>query len=156
MTIEQQIQYCIKAAFLDYLEGEEGETESEITIHATKLDNLPDEEFDDQLYPAIVINTGTPVPDGHKSAILTVPMWITCHSYLPSDPKREAASEMAEAVFMVISQIQDWEDFLPEDATAEVNAVLIESGEEPTVMGPLFAQTTNCRVAACYHNNGGA
>lgn len=148
MTIEQEIQFAAKAAFVAYLEDVDF-GESAPIVHAVKLDN--DEESDDDAegYPCIVIDTSTPVPIGNKSAIANVPLYIRCLSYLPNDRKREAFSLICEAVYRVMQDTEEWETYQSETPPVDISAIMIESSEEPAIAGMVLEQRTVCTVAAC-------
>jgi len=143
MTIEQQIQSAIKAAFEEAFE----DFEYDVYVHAVKLDNdVTDTENDKEQYPAVVINTSTPVPQGHKSRNLEIPCWITIMTYLPDDRKRVMLSEIAEAVFQILHGADNWDEYEDDEKTVETNAVVIDSSEEPATSGMLMIQVTNCTV----------
>jgi hypothetical protein len=146
MTIEQEIQYAIRAALQAKLTAAELTT---VSVHAQKLDAVDDEESE-ETYPVIVVSTNTPKPAGHKSQILDVDGWITIMSYLPDDRKKDIFSEMAEVVFRAVHDTDDWEALLPDDSVANISAISIESGEEPGVDDFIMSQTTNVLIHAFY------
>jgi len=148
MTREQQIQYAIKAALEAEIEAAFAEADFSVKVHAVKIDNAPDDYDDKEEYPTVIINTSTPVPAGHKSRIVEVPCWVRIMTYGPDDRKREQFAYIAEVVFKVLHETEDWAVFEDVDKTLEINAVAISSSEEPTADGLLITQTTNCAVNA--------
>jgi len=145
MTREQEIQTALKAAFLAALETA-GITNTK--VYAIKLDNAEDNDEDAESYPVIVINTSTPVPQGHKSYILEFPCWIQVQIFSADDKKREEFSFLSEIVFNVLDGVDDWTEYEVEDAAQEINAVMINSSEEPATDGVILIQTTNCTIHA--------
>lgn len=144
MTKEQQIQHALKQALKDALEA----LEYDVAVHATKLDDSPTAETEDEVYPCVVINTSTPIPAGHKSRIIEAPAWITIMSYLPDDLKSARFAEIAEIVFATLHGIDDWSEFEATGKTIEINACVISSSEEPSIDGFKVIQTTVCAVHA--------
>ena len=156
MTIEQEIQTAVKAALAAWIAAADEEAATDevplsalIHLHAVKLDNDETAEDDAEGYPAIVIDTSTPVPAGHKSAIAEVPLYIRVLTYLPTDRKRALFSELNELVFRAIHETTDWEDYQSASPVVAINAIMIESSEEPGVSGMYMEQRTTCTVAAC-------
>jgi hypothetical protein len=151
MTKEQQIQYAIKAALQAKIAEEE--LEYDVYVHGIELDNDESEEYDEEKYPCIVIVTGIPVPLGHKSQILDIPMWIRVMSYLPDDKKRQRFSQIKECVFDKLHDTDDWVTYQSypeaEAIKVEMNAVTIDNGEEPTIDGDgRLTQSVPCTVHA--------
>jgi len=146
MTIEQEIQATVKAAFLDAVDAY-----STLIVHAVKLDNDEDATDDAEAYPAIVIDTSTPVPMGHKSAIAEVPLFVRCLAYMPDDRKSGELAELAELAFRVIHRTDDWTEFQSQDPPCHITAILITSSEQPVVIGGsmVMEQSTQCTVAIC-------
>lgn len=157
MTIEQEIHTALKAAIAEALESvtltdADGNTVT-VKLHAVKLDNRDEPEtddFDEELFPAIVIDTSTPVPEGHKSALADAPAFITVQTYMPNDPGRAHFAELTEVVFRTIHGTTDWEDYQTDAPRGvDINAILIASSEEPTMAGWVMEQRTECRVSLC-------
>lgn len=144
MTKEQQIQYALKQALEEALES----LELSVVVHAVQLDNAPLSDNDTETYPAVTISTGMPVPIGHKSAILDIQCWVRIMSYLPDDRKREYFSQIKEAVFNKIHDTEDWSEYEVEEKTIEINAVVIDSSEEPELSGMLIVQPFKCMIHA--------
>lgn len=144
MTKEQQIQTALKNALEEALDA----LEYDVAVHATKLDDSPTSETENEIYPCVVINTSTPVPAGHKSRIIETPAWITIMSYLPDDLKSARFAEIAEIVFATLHGIDNWSDYEDTSKTIEINACVISSSEEPSIDGFKLIQTTVCAVHA--------
>jgi hypothetical protein len=142
LTIEQQVQYALRAAIEEALEDAALECKV-VAILLDSVDSEDDSEAEEETYPAIVINTATPVPVGHQSAIMDMAGSLTVLTYLPDDRRKRALAALAGVVLDVIRSVEDWDDYLPEDATIQATAIVIASGEEPTIAGELLSKATN-------------
>jgi len=142
MTIEAQIQYALKQALVEALE----DIGYSIAVHATKLDDAPTSETEAEVYPVVVINTGTPVPAGHKSRIIEIAAEVDVMSYIPDDLKLSKLSEIAEIVFDTMHGIEDWSEYEITGKTVEINAVEITAGAVPGIDGLKMVQTTSLAV----------
>jgi len=149
MTIEQQIQRAIQSALQSALAA----SEISATVVAEKVHAGDEGEPENEQYPAVVIVTSTPVPDGNKSHILRVPCFIRAMSYLPDARTKQEYAELCQIIFFALQDTEEWQEFPDEDIRADIAAITIESGEEPTVdAGGMVVQETRCAVHACYIN----
>jgi len=149
MTIEQEIQTTIKAVIEAALDAAAIEG---VSVYGIKTDNRnePDDgDFDESFFPAIVIDTSTPIPIGHRSALADVPVFITVQSYIPKDRGRVVFSELTEAVFLAIHGIDDWSDEQSENPVVDINAMLFSSSEEPTTNQWIIEQKTTLSCSVC-------
>lgn len=166
MTLEQEVQYAIKAAMEAAIAGELAEVEDidipgvefTATVHAVKLDNIPEETPDEVRYPCIVINTGGPVPQGHKSALLDFKMDVTIMSHLPSDTEKAEFTALSELAFQVLYEIDTWTDFQEtgsgsgeDDSNIQINGIMIDGSDTPEIDGYVAVQTINATVYTCKH-----
>jgi len=149
LTIEQEIQYAIRAALRVKLLAQGFTGDDVVPVHAQKLDAVDDAESE-ETYPVVVVSTGVPKPKGHKSQILDVDGWITAMTYLPDDRKKDAFSKINEAIFRAVHDTSDWESLLPEEPVANISSISIESSEEPGVDEFILSQTTNVLIHAFY------
>jgi len=147
MTIEQEIQTAIRASIMAELET--AELNEIVAVHAQKLDAIDDKESE-QEFPAIVVSTSTPVPQGHKSSNINVPLWITAMTYIPEDKTKDLFSKMCEIVFKAIHSRESWDTIMPTSNKVDIAAVTIDGGEENSIDGFSLEQTTSCTVNASY------
>jgi hypothetical protein len=143
LTLEQEIQTAIKAAVNAALTA----AKISCAVSGIKIDGTGSEGVE-AVYPVIVINTSTPVPMGHKSDIIDVPLWITVMTYMPEDRRRSMFAKLCEIVFTAIHLTFDWDQYTPASNRAEISSVMITAGEEPSVMGEILQQVTNAVIAA--------
>jgi hypothetical protein len=148
MTIEQELQTAIQSGFVAMAE----EAEAVVAIVADKIHDGTEGAPQDEEYPCIAIITSTPVPQGHQSTILEVPLIIRAMSYLPDARTKQEYAELAELVYTTLQDIDDWSIYAPNGPSPRVriDGVMIDSSEEPVIEGPgLIVQTTNCTIHAC-------
>lgn len=147
MTIEQYLQSALQAAIRANLVA----SGKIATVIAEKTHDGAFNEPQDEAYPCIVIITSTPVPEGNKSYILSVPCWIRVMSYLPDARTKQQYAELTETIFTTIQTVEDWTEFEEENSRVVIGDVTIDAGEEPVVEGRgLMIQETRCTIHACY------
>lgn len=143
VTIEQEAQTAIKGALSAAL------TAASLTarIHAQKLDTV---EYSGETFPVIVLATSTPVPQGHKSKMIDIPLWVSVMAYIADDPALATFAKLTDAVFQALHVTSDWSTFTPFDNVTDISSVLITVGEEATINGDVIEQRTQAIIAVRY------
>ena len=147
MTTEQQVQKALQLAFQEFL----NDADIEGVVVAEKIHDGTAGQPQGEEYPAIVIITGTPVPDGNKSYNLMIPCFIRAMSLLSDARTKQEYAELCEAVFMTIQTVYDWTQYETNSENVHIGDLVIDAGEEPVMDGAgMIIQETRCTIHACY------